>query len=68
LGVSETLNNVQQRYYWLQAINDVEKRCWQCDACAASCGPRNRDQGQMQQYSFGVLFERIDIHVAGPFP
>jgi hypothetical protein len=25
LGVNKTLNNVQKRYYWLQARKDVEK-------------------------------------------
>jgi hypothetical protein len=29
LGVNKTLNKVQQRYYWLQARNDVENWCRQ---------------------------------------
>jgi hypothetical protein len=38
LGVNKTLNKVRQRFYWLQAITDIEKWCKQCDTCAASRG------------------------------
>jgi hypothetical protein len=38
------------------------------DTCAASRGPRTRKWGQMHQYNAGAPFERIAIHVAGPFP
>jgi hypothetical protein len=30
LGVNKTLNKARERYYWLQAINDVEKWWQQC--------------------------------------
>jgi hypothetical protein len=39
LGVNKALDKVWKRYYWLQARNDVEKWCQQCDTCAANCGP-----------------------------
>jgi hypothetical protein len=68
LGVNKTLDKVRQRYYYrLQARNDVEKWCRQCDTCAPSRGPRTRNRGQMHQY-VGDPFERIAIDVAGPFP
>jgi hypothetical protein len=68
LGNNRTLNKVWQRYYWLQARDDVERWCQQCDICAASRGPRTRNRGHMHQYNVGVPFERIAIDVAGPFP
>jgi hypothetical protein len=39
LGVNRTLNKVWLRYYWVQARNNVEKWCRQCNTYAASCGP-----------------------------
>jgi hypothetical protein len=54
LGVNKTLNKVRQRYYWFQAINDVEKWRQQCDTCATSRGPRTMDRRQMNQYNVGV--------------
>jgi hypothetical protein len=68
LGVNKTLNKVLQRCYWLQARNDVEKWCRQCDTYAASRGPWTRNWGQMQQYNHGYPVERIAIDVVGPFP
>jgi hypothetical protein len=68
LGVNKTLNKVLQRCYWLQARNNVEKWCRQCDTYAASCGPWTRNWGQMQQYNVRVLVKRIAIDVVGPFP
>jgi hypothetical protein len=64
LGVNETLNKVRQKYYWLQARGDVEK----CDTCAAGCGPRTRNRGQMHQYNVGAPLERKTINVAESFP
>jgi hypothetical protein len=39
LSVNKTLYKVWQRYYRLQARNNAEKWCQQCDTCAASSGP-----------------------------
>jgi hypothetical protein len=44
-GINKTLDKVRKRYYRLQARNDVEKWCRQCDTCAASHGPRTRNRG-----------------------
>jgi hypothetical protein len=67
LGFNKTLHKLWQRYYWLQARNDVEK-CRQCDTCPANRGPRIGNRGQMHQYNIGVPHERIAIDVTGPFP
>jgi hypothetical protein len=66
LGVHKTLNKVWQRYYWLQARNDVEMWCRQFDTCAASRSPRIRNRGQMHQCNVGAPFERMAIDVAYP--
>jgi hypothetical protein len=68
LGVNKTLDKVRQRYYWLHSRNDVERWCLECDTCAASRGPRNRDRGLMHQYNVGAPFERVAIDIGGPFP
>jgi hypothetical protein len=68
LGVNKAMNKVWQRYYWLQARNNVEKWCWQCDTCAASCSPWTRNPSQMHQYNVDAPFERIAIDVAWSFP
>jgi hypothetical protein len=68
LGINRTLNKVRQRYYWLQAKDDVERWCQQCDIYAASRGPWTRNRGHKHQYNIGAQFERIAIDVVGPFP
>jgi hypothetical protein len=56
MGINRTLNKVRQRYYWLQARDNVEGWCEQCDICTASRGPRTRNQGHMHQYNVGAPF------------
>jgi hypothetical protein len=68
LGVSKNQNKAQHSYYWLHARNDVEKWCWQCDTCAASCGTQTKNWGQMHQYNIKALHKRIAINVVGLFP
>jgi hypothetical protein len=68
LGVNKTLDKIREIYYWLQAINNVEKWCQQCDTCAASHGPRTWNRGQMHQYDVRSRLERIAINVTRPSP
>jgi hypothetical protein len=68
VGVGKTLNKARQNYYWLQARNDIEKWCRQCNAYAPSRCPRTRNRGQIHQYNVVAPFERIAIGVTGPFP
>jgi hypothetical protein len=68
LRINRILNKVRERYYSLQAKNDVERWCQKCDICAASRGPEARNRDHMHQYNVGAPFERIAIEVAGPFP
>jgi hypothetical protein len=67
LGVNKTLDIVRQRYYWLHMKSNSERWCQQCDTCAASRGPRSRNQGLMHQYNVGAPFERIAVDITGPF-
>jgi hypothetical protein len=68
LGVTKTLNNIQQRYYWLQARNNVDSGAASVTPVQYSHGTQTRNQRQMHQYNIRTLFERIAIDVAGPFP
>jgi hypothetical protein len=63
VGVNRTLDKVRQRYYWLQARNNVEKWCPHCVTCAASRGPGTSGQDLMQQHQG---FVREDIHRHSP--
>jgi hypothetical protein len=67
LGVNKILDKNLQKYFWLQARNNVEEWCRQCDTCAARRGPRTRNWGQMHQYNIGASFERIAVDLAGTF-
>jgi hypothetical protein len=68
LGINNTLNKVQQRYYHFQARNNLRN-------CAANATPMQPvmapEPGIGVKYirtMSEVSFERIDIDVAGPFP
>jgi hypothetical protein len=68
LAVNKTVDKVRQMYSWLQARNDVEEWCRQCEICAAGRGPLTRNRSRMGQYNVGALFGRITIDVAGFLP
>jgi hypothetical protein len=59
LGVIKTLDRVRLWCYWLHGRSDVERKCQQCDICAASWS-------LMNQYNIATISERITIHT-GPF-
>jgi hypothetical protein len=44
-GINKTLHNVEQRYYWFQERNDVDKWCHQCDTYAVQSQPPNQELG-----------------------
>jgi hypothetical protein len=67
-GVNKTLGKIRERFYWVNARNDIETWCRKCATCAASKGPRTRSRGLMKQYNVGAPFERIAFDIAGPFP
>jgi ferredoxin len=67
VGVNKTSDKDSQRYYWLQARNNVEKWCQHCDACATKCNLQIKGQGLMHQYDVGAPYERITIGIVGSF-
>jgi predicted aspartyl protease len=67
-GVNKTLGKIRERFYWVNARDDIETWCRKCATCAASKGPRTRSRGLMKQYNVGAPFERIAFDIAGPFP
>jgi hypothetical protein len=67
-GVNKTLGKIRERFYRLNARDDIDSWCRKCATYAASKGPRTRSRGLMKQYNVGALFERIAFDIAGPFP
>jgi transposase InsO family protein len=67
-GVNKTLGKIRERFYWVNARDDIETWCRKCATCAASKGPRTRSRGLMKQYNVGAPFESTAFDIAGPFP
>ncbi|GBM71640.1 hypothetical protein AVEN_269192-1 [Araneus ventricosus] len=44
-GVMKTLRKTRERFYWDRLRADVEKWCWECQACGARKGPKT-EQGK----------------------
>jgi hypothetical protein len=66
-GVNKTLGKIRERFYWVNARDDIETWYRKCATCAASKGPKTRSRGLMKQYNVGAPFERIAFDIAGPF-
>ncbi|GBM19309.1 hypothetical protein AVEN_218026-1 [Araneus ventricosus] len=41
-GVMKTLRKTRERFYWDRLRADVEKWCWECQACGARKGPKTK--------------------------
>lgn len=67
-GVSKTLAQVRQRFYWSHHHQDVRNWCRNCDLCASRKGPRRKPRAAMQQYNTGSPMERMTTDVMGPLP
>ncbi|GBM14823.1 hypothetical protein AVEN_36688-1 [Araneus ventricosus] len=44
-GIMKTLRKTRERFYWDRLRADVEKWCWECQACGAGKGPKT-EQGK----------------------
>jgi hypothetical protein len=55
LAISNNLDNVQQRCFWLQTWNNVGKWCHQYNICAANQGPRTSSWGLLLLYNVKIL-------------
>ncbi|MGH0120359.1 UNVERIFIED_CONTAM: hypothetical protein FKN15_067744 [Acipenser sinensis] len=67
-GVTKTLWQLRQSFYWGQCRRDVEDHCRRCDICTARKGPQDRSHAPLQQYQVGGPMERVAVDVLGPFP
>jgi hypothetical protein len=67
-GVNKTLGKIRERFYRVNARDDIESWCRKCATCAGSKRPRKRSRGLMKQNNVGALFEKIAFDIAGPFP
>ncbi|GBO45639.1 hypothetical protein AVEN_139022-1 [Araneus ventricosus] len=43
-GVMKTLRKTRERFYWDRLHADVEKWCWECQACGARKGPKTKQR------------------------
>ncbi|GBM50478.1 hypothetical protein AVEN_203068-1 [Araneus ventricosus] len=43
-GVMTTLRKTRERFYWDRLRADVEKWCWECQACGARKGPKTKQR------------------------
>jgi hypothetical protein len=67
LDVSKTLDKVWQRCCCLQAGNDIENWCQQCDTCAAGCGCRTSNQPNASVWHWGP-FRKDNNQCSRAFP
>lgn len=66
-GVTKTLRQLRQRFYWPNCRMDVELFVHCCDACTAKKGPGKRSRAPLQSLQSGAPIERVAVDVLGPF-
>ncbi|KAI4901978.1 hypothetical protein NFI96_025061 [Prochilodus magdalenae] len=67
-GVTKTLRQLRQRFYWPGCRADVELFVHCCDLCTAKKGPVGRSRAPLQSLRSGAPMERVAVDVLGPFP
>ncbi|XP_076860603.1 stabilin-2-like [Brachyhypopomus gauderio] len=67
-GVTKTLRQLQQRFYWPGCRNDVELFVHCCNHCTAKKGSQPHSQAPLQTLCAGVPMERVAMDILGPFP
>ena len=67
LGVTKTLYNVQQHFYWPGSRNDIIRWCHHCKECGA-CKPKHGKRAPLQQEVAGMPMQRIALYIMGPLP
>ena len=68
LGVTETIERVQERFYWYGLQHDVEDWCRQCEKCARRKSRQATVRAPLVSSCPGYLFERIALCIIGPLP
>ena len=67
LGITKTLYNVRQRFYWPGSKKDIVRWCHHCKECGAR-KPKHGKRAPLQQEVAGMPMERIALDIMGPLP
>ena len=67
LGLTKTLYNVRQRFYWPGQRSDVARWCHRCQECGAR-KPKKGKRAPLKQETVGLPMERIALDIMGPLP
>ena len=67
LGITKTLYNVRQRFYWPGSKKDIVRWCHHCKECGAR-KPKHGKKAPLQQEVAGMPMERIALDIMGPLP
>ena len=65
LGLTKTLYNVRQRFYWPGQRSDVARWCHHCQECGAR-KPRKGKRAPLKQETVLLTMERIALDIMGP--
>lgn len=68
LGISRTLANVQNLYYWPGMTQDVKDWCNGCEVCQRATMPHIRTRTPLMQSHVGEPLEKVALDLTGPFP
>lgn len=67
LGVTRTLQRINNRFYWDTLAKDVARYVRGCIDCQARKGSKKKPAGQLQPISVGLPFEKVGVDLLGPF-
>ena len=67
LGITKTLYNVRQRFYWPGSKKDIVRWCHHCKECGAR-KPKHGKRAPLKQEVAGMPMERIALDIMGPLP
>ena len=68
LGVTKTLHNVRQRFYWPGHKQDVIRWCQRCNVCATRKPRTGPKKAPLHQSPVGDRMERVAMDILGPLP
>ena len=66
-GITKTLYNVRQRFYWPGSKKDIVRWCHHCNECGAR-KPKHLKGAPLKQELVGMPMERIVLNIMGPLP
>jgi hypothetical protein len=68
LGERRTVEQVHRRAYWVGWRTDTRRRYRKCGACAQFKRGATVHQGDLQDMTVGMPWERLGIDITGPHP